>query len=250
VLQIPPYLVTSNVAAGAPLSYAWDEWEIKKYYWAVDKQLLGRLDALTNDANLSLTNALGEWICYRFSPFDPDPVPGQYFEAAWAATVHPAYCVYTETLDDQWRGPVRGPLAMAITIANDAIFCLRDDPRVAVRACWMFNLARHVLPDSKDLDAWFGSCVARLERYHSKVSEQRPSVSGLFDEFPGFGRPVPREAFDPGRAYDPTEIPLLLEAFLRSLSPAGNSFLRPASQLDPGADLPGAPYRYPTSPPA
>jgi hypothetical protein len=243
VLPIQPHLRSGNVASAA-LAFAWDEWEIKKYYWSVDKALIQRLDALTNDANLGLTNAIGEWICQRFTPFSQDPAALQFLEAAWAAAIHPAYCIYTETIDDQWRGPVRGPLAMTMTIANDAIFCLRDDPHVATRACWMYNLARHVIPAVDELERWFEQCVIRLERYHSNGSEARRPSGGLFEDRPGFGRPVPREAFDPQRSYEPVEIPFLLDAFLRTLSPATNPYLRTPAELDAVDDLPGPAYRY------
>jgi hypothetical protein len=244
MLSTPSY-IQANTVGSAVLLYAWDEWQIKTYYWSVDEQQFKRLEMLTNEANLGLTLAAGEWVFHRFCAVNTDPSALQFLEAAWAGMVHPAYCIYTETPDDEWRGPVRGPLAVSIAIANDAIFCLQDDPRVATRACWMYNLARHILPAHDGFDAWFESCVLRLERYHSNSTEARPAGrTGLFEDASIFTRPVPREAFDPQRPYDPMQLTALIDRFLASLQPASNPFLRNSADLALVDDLPGPPYRY------
>jgi hypothetical protein len=244
VLPTPPHIRTSSI--GSPtLQFPWDERQVRQYYWTVETHQFERLDALTNEANLALSLAVGEWVFHRFASVNTDSVPLQFLEAAWASMVHPAYCIYTETDNDQWRGPVRGPLAAAITIANDAIFCLRDDPHVATRVCWMCNLARHVLPATGEFDVWFDACVLRLERYHSKLTEKRPAGrTGLFDDPLIFTRPVPREACDPQQPYDPIQMTTLIDRFLTRLQPASNSFLRAAAELATVDDLPGPPYRY------
>ena len=244
MLSIPPYIQASNPASPV-LQFPWDEWQIKTYYWAVDDKQFRRLDALTNEASLGLALAAGEWVFQRFSAVNTDPAALRFLEAAWAGMVHPAYCIYTETVDDEWRGPVRGPLAVSIAIANDGIFCLRDDPHVATRACWMYNLARHVLPKTDEFDPWFEACVLRLEKYHSSRTEARPpGNTGLFDDPLMFSRPVPREVFDPQRPYDPSELPTLIDRFLASLQAASNPFLRDPAELAVVDGLPGPPYRY------
>jgi hypothetical protein len=244
VLQTPPHIRAGGIASPM-LQFPWDEWEIKKYYWSIDANQFTRLDGLTNEANLALTLAAGEWVFHRFASINDDPGALQFLEAAWAGMVHPAYCIYTETDNDKWRGPVRGPLATTITIANDAIFCLQYDPHVATRACWMYNLARHVLPVAQTFDAWFDACVLRLERNHSNFTEMRPvGRTGLFDNPLIFTRPVPREACDPQQPYDPAHVVTLIDRFLGSLQPASNPFLRDRAELAAIEDLPGSPYRY------
>jgi len=240
----PPRFVQPAHAADGELLYPWDEWHVRDYYMFTDPDDFKRLDALTNKANTALTIAAGEWICVRFAPLDADPIPLQFLEAAWAGIIHPAYCEYTETVDDQWRGPVRAPLAVTIAIANDALFCLRDDPHVATRACWMRNLARHILSAPDRFDAWFDVCTERLARYHAKNNDPGALVSSVFDDFPAQGVPVPREALDPAYPYDPVEAPQLLDRFLRSLDVSANRFLRSPLELRDVDDLPGPPYRY------
>lgn len=242
MISIPAHVERAGIVT-RELSYSWDEWNVKRYYMGIEPEQLLRLDALTNKANQGLTDAIGEWIWARFSVLEDDPIPLQFLEAAWAGMIHPAYCLYVETVDDAWRGPVRGPLAVMIDVVNDALFFLAEDPRVAVRACWLHKLARHVLPATDAFDAWFEACVTRLELYHTKVSDGG-GEAGLFPDFPGQGNPVPREAFDPSFPYDPRDAPGLLDVFLQSLRPSANLYLRDPVELMDVKDLPGKPHRY------
>src|SRR5262249_54367240 len=162
-------------------------------YMFVEPAEFERLDALTNKANTALTVAIGEWICTRFAKINADPTARQFLEACWAGIVHPAYCVYTETVGDAWRGPVRAPLAVPIAIANDSLFCLAYDSHVATRACWMSNLARHVLRDASAFERWRDVAVGRLERFHTRSQEAHLAPDDLFADVEWQGRPIPRE---------------------------------------------------------
>jgi hypothetical protein len=241
MLDTPPHIARSGIAAH-PLSYAWDEWAIKSYYWDVSQSLFDRLNALSDDASMSLALAVGEWVVHRFDAFSKDAEPLQFLEAAWAGTVHPYHCVYTETVDDEWRGPVRGPLAITITIANDGLFCRDADPEVATRACWMHRLATHVLADPAPFDVWFEACVQRLERFYPRIAAAEPE--SFFGLNLASHQPVPREAFDLSQNFDPARAPQLVDNFLRSLDPSANPSLRPADQLQDLPEFPGTPYRY------
>jgi len=239
-----PYHITEARIATDVARFHWDEWNCKQYFWFVDDAMFERLDRLTNKANTGLTIAIGEWICERFSTLDPDPSPKEYLEAAWAGVVHPAYCKYTETNDDDWRGPIRAPLALTITLVNDALFGLGYDPHVARRVCWLYNLARHVLPDTRAFETWLEACARRMDQFHGQaVNAQGGDEEDLFADFPGQGAPVPREAFDPAFAYSPMDAPVLLDEFLRSLRPESNAFLRSLEELSDIEDIP-EPYRY------
>lgn len=245
MLKPPPHLAAASQAA-VPPQYAWDEWRTKEYYMYVQPELFAELNLLTNKANTALTCGVGEWICARFNALEPDRAPLQFLEAAWAGIIHPGYCEYTETTDDEWRGVIRAPLAVMIAIANDALFCLRDDPDVATRVCWMRNLALHVLPADNAFDAWFEGCVRRLLPVHAKSLESESEAMKVdpFDEVSGQGKPVPREALDLTRAYDPAAAPNLLDAYLSSLVVEANPFLRSAEELSRFSEFRHTPYRY------
>jgi hypothetical protein len=240
MLSIPQYILTANIASNSA-RYTWDEWDVRGHFMFEDPAQLARFGALTNKANTALAIAIGEWICERFRPLDADPRPLQFLEAAWAGNVRIAYCHYTHTVDDEWRGPVRAPLALTITIVNDALFGLSENAEVSVRVCWMYNLALHVLPQSDAFKAWLEACVIRLEHEHARVSEPKPPLdeaTELFAVVPWQGQVVPREAFDPAFPYERAAAPGLIDRFLSSLRASENPYLRSqeeAGALDPEA---------------
>jgi hypothetical protein len=239
-MYVPGYIHAAGIVDDV-LRYAWDEWNIRSHWDLVEDALFVRLDALGNRAVTGLALATGQWVVHRYSALCSDPRPGQFLEAAWAGNIHLGYCEYTEQTTDEWRGVIRGPLNIVVLIANDALFCLHDDPHAATRACWMRALARHVLPDTAAFEAWFEACLARLEQHYPKA--EALAREGLFVPYPGMGPPVPVEAFDPSRAWDPAQAPQLLDQFLQRLDPAANPFLRPAAELV-GAEGIVTPYRY------
>lgn len=242
MLDTPLHIVRASIADPV-LAFAWDEWAIKSYYWDVPQALFDRLDALSDDACMSLALATGEWVFHRFDAVNSDPTPLQFIEAAWAGTVHPYYCVYSETVDDEWRGPVRGPLAVAMAIANDGLFCRANDPEVATRACWMYRLATHVLTDPGEFLKWFDAVVRRLETWHLRaVANTPPTFFGLSLTS---ANPVPRAAFDVSRGYDAGRAADMVDDFLRGLDPVANPFLRPVRDLLGVEDFAGAPYHFP-----
>jgi|ERR1017187_4225868 hypothetical protein len=240
-LHVPAYIQSAQVATNT-IRYPWDEWRVKDYFMEVDDDQFDRLDRLSDAANLALAIGCGEWISYRFAPVSDDPDPSAYIEAAWAAIIHPAYCLEIETDDDEWRGPVRGPLNMTVTILNDGIHQRETDPHEATRACWMYNLASHVLPSADEFSKWFEASVLRLEQYHPWIED-----NDIWEEGPPFGIPVPRESLDPSFPYDPKKGSELLDLFLRSLAPSQNPFLIDPEDLLETPGFVGTPYQFAAS---
>jgi len=245
MLVIPKYIRDAGISSAEEL-HEWDEWNIRSYYMFEDGDQFTRLDGLTDKANTALVIASGEWVCERFRLLDRDPRPLQFLEASWAAVVNLAYCQFTVTEDDEWRGPVRGPLAMTMTIVNDALFGLEDNPDVAYRSCWMFNLARHVLPSTDAFDRWFETCVARLEVTHNSADDVpgEEEDDDPFTKVPWHGSPVPREAFDLSFQYQRELAPGLLDGFLRSLRPSENPYLRNAQEIGDLGGVGQTPFAY------
>jgi hypothetical protein len=237
-LTVPAYIVNAQIASPST-RYPWDEWRVNDYFLDVDDDQFDRLDALSNAANLALAIGCGEWISHRFSALSSDPDPDHFIEAAWAAIVHPAYCLDIETDDDEWRGPIRGPLNMTISILHDGVHRLETDPDEATRSCWMYNLTEHVLPRSDEFAKWFEACVIRFEKLHPKIDDD-----DIWEEGPPFGTPVPREALDPGVPYDSHAAAALLDRFLRTLNPSQNPFLVEPSDVRDAPGFKGAPYQY------
>jgi len=219
LLPLPP-AVASGIADDR-LTYEWDEWDVHEYFDFPDDDLEKILADVSGRGSMALTLAAGEWICQRFSKVSSDPAPMQYLEAAWAEQLQPDLCSYIETEDDDWRGVIRGPLSLVITIANDALFCLDEDDDVPERAVWMINLARHVLPSIDAFNLWIQEVLDRLRRHHPRQGSENESLPD--DEF-ALGRPVARELFDTSRPYDPGEELLLISQFLNAVD-SQNPFL-------------------------
>jgi len=248
MLDAPRYIADADIAVPA-LNFTWVTSDIRSYYLDIDEALFDRLNKLSDTGCMGLTLAIAEWIVHRFDGQNDDPIPLQFVEAGWASLVYPAYCVYTELPDDDWRGPVREPLNMTVTIVNDGIFCRDENPDPAVHPGWLRNLARRVLDDTTAFDAWFEACVERLETVAPAVKRER----GMFDDMAMWdGAPLPRQAFDPAFPYKPEDGPGLVDEFLKSLDPDGNEFLRSVDEMteafaderDDNDTFNMTPYRY------
>lgn len=226
--------------------YAWDEWRSDAHFkFTPPEGLFQRLDRLTNKANLGLTIATAEWGVFSLSRCTDISLALQFIEAAWAGAIHSGYLNYTEFDVDHWRGPVRGPLYLFMLILNDAVHELRSDPRIASRACWAFNLANHIIPDSPPFLSWWNACVSRMEALHTEADEFDPAETpDIFEDFPNQGMPVPPQAFDPGFPYDRSMAASLWDDYLVRLMPASNRFLAPPERLSELDFLPSPPYRY------
>jgi hypothetical protein len=219
--------VAADVADHRPI-YDWDEWDVHEYFDFREDILQAQLAAVSGRGAIALTLAVGEWICQRYSRLNADPAPLQFLEACWAEQMQPDLGSYMETDDDEWRGVVRGPLSIMMTIANDALYCLDEDEDTAVRAAWMTNLARHVLPRRDAFDAWLEAVVARLAAHHPRALADAQSLDG--DLF-GLGRPIARELFDTTEEFTAAEEPALIRRFLASVDPT-NPFLAANAVFD------------------
>ncbi|WP_431262316.1 hypothetical protein ACQ859_19455 [Roseateles chitinivorans] len=239
---------SGSEAAGQACDYPWDEYGQHAYYQQEDDgedgEVSARLSHLTGKASLGLAIASAEWLLRRFSRHPVPPLARQYLDAAWAGAVHEAYVEYVEASQFEWHGPVTGAIALAIDILNTALHDMGNDPDPSLQALWMYHLAHHVCPDPAPFDAWWEACLQRLERFHAVDVELAGYKPDLFENFPRLGSPVPREAYDPGRPYDPASNVALWDAFLRSLDPEDHPFLRSVADLEDFGELGAPPYRY------
>ena len=234
-----PNYIERAVIDSPSIRFTWDEWNVRATYEPADERLVESLMKLSKRANCAFTIAIAEWIVYRFQPLDRDPQPLRYLEAAWAANIDLAYADEMDIVDDEWRGPVRGPISMALTFVIDALFAEEAKPNAPFDPAWAAKFARHVLPDQTQFDEWFDACLVRLRTYFPPPDE---ADLDLFDESRNGGLWVPREAFDPRLDFKPEMIPSFIEHFLGGLDPASNSFLRSPQQMRQ-IGFRGTPYR-------
>lgn len=237
-----PYIDRAGIT-DPNLRFLWDEWSVKSTYEPVRPQEVARLAALSRRANSAFTVAIGEWILARFEGMDPDPEPAQFLQAAWAAVVDVRYAREIEIVDEEWRGPVRGPISMALTFVIDALFAEEAGPNASFNPAWAAVFARHVLPSSDAFDAWFALCLERLELLYPAP---RDEDSDWFEPENNWGSPVPSEAFDPDHGFVAENRESLIQRYLDTLDPESNRFLLTPRQLIEYG-FKGAPYRYPAS---
>ncbi len=207
-----------------PLRFEWDESNQLQHFYFLPEPLHDRLLALTHTANFALAIGAAEWIATRLQGFGLPTEARAFLAAAWADLVPGWHCLRYYPPDDDWRGPVNGPMAMATAILLEAMQGREDNPELADRAVWMDNLARHVIEPLQPYDQWFEATVSRLLAHHSWAVEGRP-VPGLFDDDFPQGGPVPPEALMPDLPYDPGQAQPLLERHVNRQRRDGNPFV-------------------------
>lgn len=234
------YIDAAHIA-DPQLNFLWDEWNVKATYEPVRPEEVKRLGGLSRRANAAFAIAIGEWVLARFEGMDADPEPGLFLQAAWAAVIDPRYVREIEIVDEEWRGPVRGPISMALTFVIDALFAEEAGPNASFNPAWAAVFARHVLPTARDFDAWFAFVLDRLEPLYPCVPD---ADADWFEQENNWGAPVPAEAFDPARTFALASAEPLIQGLLARLDPERNPFLlRPRQMLEYG--FKGTPYRFP-----
>ena len=237
MLLKPKYIKDAKISNNI-IRYTWDEWNVKDIYIPADEEMVKRLSGLSHRAIVALTIASAEWGVFRFENLSNDMLPLQYLEAAWAANIDLAYAEYMETQDDGWRGPVRGPLNIAIAIVIDVLFYGDESANPAENPAWMSNLVEHVLADPIQFRNWREICIQRLKKLYPAPKEDD---NDLFEDEDTGGVFVPREVFDPEFDFEIEKAEELLKKFLSSLDYISNPFLRiPEEMIEIGFE--GTPY--------
>jgi hypothetical protein len=244
VLSRPPHIDAASIAS-TDILYPWDEWQVEKAYTPADPQLVARMARISHRGNVGMCIAMAEWVVWRFEGLSNDPVPLQYLEAAWAANVHTAYARYIETDDDEWRGVVRGPLNIAITIVINLIWG-KDENEPGDNVGWMSKLAELVLVDAEPFRQWRDGCIERLEQH----CPRSPNEEGdIFGDDHDLGPWVPRELFDLSLPFDSGDARTYTERFIQSLDYRANPFLHTPDEMRAFGDYEDTPYQLPAQSP-
>jgi hypothetical protein len=241
-ISSPAYLRAANLR-DPELRYEWDDWRTLPALQKRDEQLLVRLSAITQRAVLALACASAEWIVQRLAWLCADTSAWSYIEAAWATTVDIRYVGYGNNgwqvyAYKGWDGPVRRPIRNTLNYLEIAFRQLaegyQDDPlsmtsRIAV-------LVRYVMPDPVPYNDWSERVLQRLAALYPRNPSDR------------LGDVVPRQALDPGIAFQIEDTEALVQTFLRSLDYGSNPFLStPEAMLthfDGDPDFKGKPYAF------
>ena len=219
--MIEPQLTPEISYKGLPktLDYPWDEWDVQQYFYFLPEPFPEDVRDLTPRASWALTLAILEWVDVFFSRFSDDKSLEQYILAGWVGIIDRDRCEHINTDDEDWRGPVRGPLQLSLAIIAEMFFVNSDDRTAVAYAIFAENLARHVIPNDSPFFDWLVFSKERLNRWHSYTAED-PAPEPLFAEHFYLGNVVSRSIFNSNLDYSPDsaeiEIQKLVEVNPRS----------------------------------
>ena len=226
VLKVANYIKHADIV-NPKILYKWDENDVTPIYMPADNDLVEILNKINPRAVCGLTIATAEWVVHRYYSMYNDEMPLQYLEAAWAGNVDLAYIRYIETDDDLWRGPVLGPINLAISIVIDVLFAEEDGMESPENASWIYNLANSVLPTTARFSEWHNNCVERLLKFYANYEENKDDWFGEdIDE-----TIIPRDLFDPEFDYKPEIAESLMSDYLQYIENQENPFLRKTSEM-------------------
>lgn len=229
-LTIPRYIRKAKIQ-DVLLRYKWDDWNVQSFFELESDTFHKRMSGVSYRANIAFTIACGEWVVQRFDLVSDDPVPLDHMEASWAGMIDPLYAVWWEPPDEFWLGPIRGVLQLAIIFTLEAKAAANDYTDPALSAYHAWNIAEHIMTNPQPLTDWRERVVDRLERLYP------------FNEDDPMGDVVPKEVLDPDFDFQSEMAEQLVQAYLISLDPGTNRFLRtPKQMLEFG--FKGTPYRF------
>lgn len=221
------YSIPSYVVAGGPtdsvVHFTWDDARPKDVYLRGSDDVIEKLTGVTLRAKFAAAIGVYEWIIARFRQLSDDPIPFQVAEAAWCATIHPAYMRYFELDRRKWIGPVRGPLWCAATFLSSMIFFCSERKEPAAWAAFLSSIARHVLSDRQPFDTWQDLSLSRLVTLYPAVATN--PYENLFDDQPELGPLLSREVLDPKVDYRPEMAREAMTRYLQGVNYRHNPFL-------------------------
>jgi hypothetical protein len=232
-LLVPKYIQAANIQDNI-IRYKWDDWNVEQAEEPIQEEFYNRLRRISQRANIAFTIGTAEWIVHRFSTLCDDALPIQYLEAAWAQIVHWRYGAFTwegYTEKDEWAGPVKRPLWVAMTDVRFAISQAEEDGNPSLGAAWIANLAQYLMTDLTPYEKWRDRIMKRLEALYPRDPEET------------LGEVVPREALDPDFDFNVEQTETLINQFLSRLDYRSNPFLNsPEKMLEEGFE--GTPYAF------
>jgi hypothetical protein len=229
-LPVQHYLQTSGIQDPV-IRYKWDDWNVEEVDMPLEAALRKRLDRISQRAVTAFTIGTAEWIVHRFAIFSADQIPALRLEAAWAEVVDFLYSTNTDIRLEDWAGPIRGPIGIALRRVIFALQQASQDGDPAWRAGRAAKLAEHVISDPSPYLNWRERILERFEKSYPLDPDET------------LGEVVPREALDPDVEFDVSQTEIMINRFLNSLDYRSNPFLNaPEEMLKAG--FKGTPYAF------
>jgi hypothetical protein len=241
-LRLPNYLLAADIQSNS-IRYEWDDWRTLPAKQILDEELVARLEGTSQRAVLAFACGSAEWMVRRFATLSDDPRPWDYVEGAWAMTIDVRYCGYAggrswaQYSVDGWEGPVKGPIAEALSLVESAIQQLAwEGTPPVLYAGPLATLVAYVMPDPTPYRRWCREVMDRLESLYP------------LDPDDELGDVVPEQAVDPTFDFAIEQTETLVNDFLSRLDHRSNIFLSsPQGMLEPddeGRSFRGTPYVF------
>jgi len=229
VLSIAGFIRDENVQ-DPRLRFRWDEWGDALFSAPVDETVAGIFQNLSHRANVAFSCTTAEWIVYRFANLIDATEPLQCLEAAWAQQIDFRYSSDWR-LGDNWEGPAKGPVRMALDQVSLAIEKERDYLDPSSSSAQLDKYARYLLTEPEPYRRWSRLIAHRFAKLYSLNPEDK------------LGDVVPREGIDPDIDFDPKLTDQLVNDYLRRVNFSQNPLLNtPDMMLEDGFE--GIPYVF------
>ena len=195
-----------------PLSHRWDDWDPYPLIAPNNPKTEADLGGISDWAKLVFAIGCAEWVVVRLAPDASGDRAWQYIDACWAHALSEDYALPEELDDEEWEGPMLGPVCLAlVTIVNTKYGF--DEDNAELDAGFAEQVARHVLPDPAPFFRWRDAVLQRLL-----------SVAPA-DAAPAPGMRLPRQVLDPDEPIDSAMLNVLRKRALDEIDLADNPFV-------------------------
>lgn len=249
-----PESFASAPTGGFPVEHVWNDKLAEKFEFGEEEnvRLIEAVQKSSYKGQLAMGVALAEWLLWRFEGAADLATARQAVDACWAAVIHPAYAKPLGFEPDniprlsQIR-EVDGPLRIGLSVLRETRGrYAKGKPQLAASVMKLALLDQHVIPAKKEFEAWLTSMLERTAKAlpggpppESEDEDADPAYN------PGAGTPITREFFfDPEFKLTRDSNRAALSAFLASLDPKSNPFLRTPEELRQEG-FTGEPYQLP-----
>ncbi|PWY36407.1 hypothetical protein [Pseudomonas sp. RW409] len=226
-MKIANYLLTAKVDE-LPIDYKWSVSIGNKFHGVTndDNPKLGKaLGQINEKASYGLVIACVEWVVARLSRHLDVSDALLRVEASWAAMIDPRYAQLSapDAPDVDERFVLTGPLWSSLTMMCDSFeesIQTSDGTGLFDSSISLVLLGQHVVGRSPLFKTWLPDTLQRLQQISPNRHQPLPNQA-----------PVLRETFDPA-GYVAGSEDALRDAFLATLDPDRNPYLRPVDELN------------------
>ena len=220
---VSPFILR-RVVASPEIHYIWDDWNTELVEEPPNKAVVEALTRISFRGLVAFATSTAEWILARFIGLLDTTLPESFVEAAWVAQIDRRYLAqdwedHPDADEDNWRGPIRGPIGNAMTELMYAGQQAESMENPELQVGWMTNLAAHVLVDPQPYIAWRKWILAKFQTEYPRSSNDAK------------GSVVPRETCDPDAAFAVNLTEGAINALLARARAGKNPFLNSPEAL-------------------